>query len=108
MSSETTRRAAEQAVVREALKRGWLTVADVAEARRQIEASSQPLLFALADRWSSIGPEPVTDPTGPSSGDLRVARGANWRYRPVGVSLSYRESRPASLAAESIGFRVAR
>jgi serine/threonine protein kinase/formylglycine-generating enzyme required for sulfatase activity len=40
-------RAAEQAVVREALKRGWLTPAVVGEARRAAEAGGQPLLVAL-------------------------------------------------------------
>jgi formylglycine-generating enzyme required for sulfatase activity len=50
VSSETTRRAAEQAVVREAIRRGWLTVADVAEARTRVEGGGRSLLAELGVR----------------------------------------------------------
>jgi formylglycine-generating enzyme required for sulfatase activity len=41
--SSESRRAAEQAVVREAIKRGWVTVADVAAVRARVEAGGRSL-----------------------------------------------------------------
>jgi formylglycine-generating enzyme required for sulfatase activity len=51
---------------------------------------------------------PVTDPTGPSSGTLRVVRGGSWRYSAQDCRAAYRFHFAPNLRDSSLGFRLAR
>jgi formylglycine-generating enzyme required for sulfatase activity len=50
----------------------------------------------------------ANDPTGPSSGSVRVIRGGSWRAPPAGARLACRRWMPPSFAYVDLGFRPAR
>ena len=49
---------------------------------------------------------PTTDPTGPESGTLRVARGGGWDDRMRDVRVVSREGHGPSTTSSSTGFRL--
>jgi len=56
---------------------------------------------------------PITDPTGPSSGTLRVHRGGSWFHGTSQIRVAYRdwgtpENAPAKVYTNRLGFRVVR
>jgi len=61
------------------------------------------------DRWYRVyTSDPVTDPTGPSSGSHRVARGGSWGRDDKHVRTTMRGRFDPQTAAYHYGFRVAR
>jgi len=51
---------------------------------------------------------PGRNPTGPTSGDRRVLRGASWPFDPIYLRSSYRNYNPPDLRSSNIGFRCTR
>jgi formylglycine-generating enzyme required for sulfatase activity len=61
----------------------------------------------VADRYGEYPPDPQENPTGPSSGVLRVARGGGWHASKKEIRTAFRlESGPSSYVG-CIGFRCA-
>jgi len=60
------------------------------------------------DWYGSYSSSPVTDPTGPSSGSLRVLRGGGWIYRAPFCRSARRVDGPPNFPVDYIGFRLAR
>lgn len=60
----------------------------------------------VADWFEPYGPEPVTDPGGPSGGELHTARGGSWLNVPAALRASGRL--PFSGQISNVGFRCAR
>jgi formylglycine-generating enzyme required for sulfatase activity len=58
------------------------------------------------DGYGSYTSGEQTDPTGPSSGDLRVLRGGSWDFRAGGCRSSFRLWFTPSDPGFTIGFRV--
>jgi formylglycine-generating enzyme required for sulfatase activity len=58
------------------------------------------------DWYGSYSSSPVTDPTGPSSGDFRVLRGGSWRRDVYYCRSSYRFGNSPSGPDDYGGFRV--
>ena len=63
----------------------------------------------VADRYGGNydDEKAATDPTGPSSGPLRVQRGGAWNNNPQYVRVSYRDGLEPSYRSNIIGFRCA-
>ena len=59
------------------------------------------------DWYGSYTNETKTDPTGPSSGNLRVYRGGAWNSKADCCRTSYRGCRNASFKSDNLGFRLA-
>jgi formylglycine-generating enzyme required for sulfatase activity len=60
------------------------------------------------DWYAAYTSAPLTDPTGPSFGSLRVLRGGGWNGESYYVRSSYRNSAPSDFMDINLGFRVAR
>jgi formylglycine-generating enzyme required for sulfatase activity len=60
-----------------------------------------------SDWWSNFGTTAVTDPTGPSTGSLRVLRGGSWSSLAGNCLVAYRYSDFPESRGGGIGFRVA-
>ncbi|HCH61779.1 MAG: serine/threonine protein kinase [Deltaproteobacteria bacterium] len=61
--------------------------------------------------WDWYGPpsiEPVTDPTGPSTGDARINRGGSWSFRPDQLRSSRRMKDAPEYIIDILGMRVVR
>jgi len=61
--------------------------------------------------WDRYGPYPtgpVTDPTGPASGDTRVLRGGGWRALAMHCRAANRRVNAPDYRMSVLGFRVAR
>jgi formylglycine-generating enzyme required for sulfatase activity len=56
----------------------------------------------------SLGTVPVTDPTGPKTGELRVLRGGSWRIDARLVRSAQRFANHPGLRIDYVGFRLAR
>jgi formylglycine-generating enzyme required for sulfatase activity len=54
------------------------------------------------------GPDPVLDPTGPTTGTRRVLRGGCWYNRPINCRTAYRDHNMPHVVGFSLGFRVVR
>ncbi len=61
------------------------------------------------DWWdgSDYSIEPVTDPTGDTSGTSRVVRGGHWESKPRSLRSAFRGSTEPDLRSRQIGFRLA-
>jgi len=64
----------------------------------------------VQDRYGStyFYHSPVADPRGPSSGDLRVTRGAGWGLRAVLLRTTHRGSGTPDYQSHGLGFRLVR
>lgn len=60
------------------------------------------------DWYGSYSTEETSNPTGPESGNYKVARGGGWNDFPKHIRSSYRMAHPADVPLYSIGFRLAR
>jgi formylglycine-generating enzyme required for sulfatase activity/flavodoxin len=60
------------------------------------------------DHYGEYGQEAQTDPTGPSSGTLRVYRGGGWNDFAKNLRSAYRAALPADKAQPNLGLRLAR
>jgi len=60
------------------------------------------------DWYGEYAPEPVTDPTGPSSGEFRVLRGGSWDGEAGDLRSAYRHRLTPGYRYGHEGFRVAR
>ena len=60
------------------------------------------------DRYGPYPSGPVTDPQGPSSGILRVARGGSWAHVPSACRSAERLSAPVDVQFSDIGLRLVR
>ena len=59
--------------------------------------------------WYSAYPDgPITDPSGPATGDQRLKRGGPWKKYPVDQRIAERFEYDSSLFFNTMGFRVAR
>lgn len=61
--------------------------------------------------WDWYGPpsvEPLTDPTGPTSGDARINRGGTWSFRPDQLRSSRRMKDAPEYIIDILGMRVVR
>lgn len=58
--------------------------------------------------WLDTYHGPTTDPTGPSSGSNRVARGGGWRFNASRCRITHRASAPPSCQNDSRGLRLVR
>ena len=58
-----------------------------------------------ADRYGDYSSKPVTNPTGPPSGDYRVLRGGAWNTRATDTIACYRGKRTQLADDDDIGFR---
>ena len=56
--------------------------------------------------YGDYSSEPQTNPTGPSSGNLRVYRGGSWAGDAAGWRVSRREFYPPVLTENGLGFRI--
>jgi formylglycine-generating enzyme required for sulfatase activity len=54
------------------------------------------------------GPDPTTNPTGPSTGDSRVLRGGSWSEDAERARVSARGARPDGFKDMNLGFRMVR
>ena len=61
-----------------------------------------------ADFFDNYDEEPLTDPTGPKTGNSRIPRGGSWNSTPVGARLSNRNLNYPWSPDYNIGFRVVR
>ncbi len=59
------------------------------------------------DRYGDYPEQPVTDPTGPTSGSYRVLRGGSWIYFGRNARSAYRDRHAPDFRDDFIGFRVA-
>lgn len=93
---------------------GWCGVAEPQPVGR---LASNPLgLFDLTgnveewvwDRYGPFAPAERTDPRGPESGDLRVARGGNWGDDEAHCRVADRSGFSPDQRSDSLGFRLAR
>ena len=60
------------------------------------------------DWYSEYDQTAADDPTGPESGNYKVARGGGWNDMPKHIRSAYRSAYPADAPLYSIGFRVVR
>jgi formylglycine-generating enzyme len=60
------------------------------------------------DIYHSYSSEPLFDPTGPTTGSVRVRRGGGWASAAGDCTVSFRLNSPPTTAYSYIGFRVAR
>ncbi len=60
------------------------------------------------DWYGDYGTGELTDPTGPESGNYKVARGGGWNDMPKHIRSAYRMAHPADVPLYSIGMRLAR
>ncbi len=60
------------------------------------------------DWYGDYGTDEVTDPTGPESGNYKVARGGGWNDMPKHIRSAYRMAHPADVPLYSIGMRLVR
>ncbi len=60
------------------------------------------------DWYAPYPDEPVTDPWGPETGDLRIKRGGPWKKYPVDMRMAERFEYDPTQYHDTMGFRVAR
>ena len=60
------------------------------------------------DWYASYTSEAQTDPTGPTSGSYRLARGGGWDYGAYDCRVAHRTNSTPSLTNYYLGFRIAR
>lgn len=60
------------------------------------------------DWYSEYPSDAVSDPTGPDSGNYKIARGGGWNDFPKHIRSAYRSAYPADVPLYSIGIRLVR
>ena len=60
-----------------------------------------------SDWYGSYSSSPQTNPTGPSTGSIRVLRGGGWNYSATGCRVAYRSCNSPSSCSRYIGVRLA-
>lgn len=60
------------------------------------------------DWYGDYRTEESTDPTGPESGNYKIARGGGWNDMPKHIRSAYRMAHPADVPLYSIGMRLVR
>jgi formylglycine-generating enzyme required for sulfatase activity len=60
------------------------------------------------DGYSGYGPDPLTDPSGPTWGTDRVKRGGGYSSQALHLRVAARDSLSPQVVSDSLGFRLAR